>query len=346
MASIGINIRENRKKRGLTQKQLADRLFVTQQAIAGWESCARIPETSRIPDIAKALECSIDDILSGTTPPDYQQEEPMGEYTFAALEITDYRSAAEYAEKVVGKYMKEFPAMTQIAARMLLTAAVVYILYDVRHKNNTENIRSVVEVIEDIQIRDNGMDYFFNNPFSIDSEGLAASAYLAFAHSAKDTRREVSSALVTILYSLCFEARVQDPDLEVPDHRNKSYITFELMGGHSLYDIPAIVRSHDPKNLSFSFPFANVREWQMVIEDEPVRESYVFDGWYQQDYHSVPDEAAGCGTKIETTEERVDFVRNGSDTYPKFYIPESIQNRKDHVTLCAHWTKKEVSAEE
>ena len=59
-----MRIREMRKRLGLTQQQLADRIPIKYAStIAMWETGARKPRTEALPAIARALECQIDDLF-------------------------------------------------------------------------------------------------------------------------------------------------------------------------------------------------------------------------------------------------------------------------------------------
>ena len=49
-----------RMARGYTQVVLATKLNVSQSTVAEWESGAIFPSGSKVPEIADALECSID----------------------------------------------------------------------------------------------------------------------------------------------------------------------------------------------------------------------------------------------------------------------------------------------
>ncbi|MBO7667793.1 MAG: helix-turn-helix transcriptional regulator [Firmicutes bacterium] len=51
-----------RKAAGLTQSQLAERLFVSRQSIDFWERGVKWPTPDRLPAIAEALGCSIDEL--------------------------------------------------------------------------------------------------------------------------------------------------------------------------------------------------------------------------------------------------------------------------------------------
>lgn len=58
-------IAELRKKQGLTQQQLADRLNLSNKTISKWESGSGSPDISNLPILAEALEISVDELLNG-----------------------------------------------------------------------------------------------------------------------------------------------------------------------------------------------------------------------------------------------------------------------------------------
>lgn len=53
--SFGQYIRKKRLAAGLTQKELAGRLHVTESAISKWERDMSYPDVSLIPDVCRAL---------------------------------------------------------------------------------------------------------------------------------------------------------------------------------------------------------------------------------------------------------------------------------------------------
>lgn len=60
---IGDNIRALRVEKGLTQKEIADRLFVTAQAVSRWENGEVEPSLNTIMELAKIFEVSVDSLL-------------------------------------------------------------------------------------------------------------------------------------------------------------------------------------------------------------------------------------------------------------------------------------------
>ena len=62
---IGERIQKLRKKQGLTQAALAERLFVTPQAVSQWERDITIPDTDKLGDIAAALHTTVNKLTDG-----------------------------------------------------------------------------------------------------------------------------------------------------------------------------------------------------------------------------------------------------------------------------------------
>ena len=56
---------ENRKKQGISQKELADKLGITDKAISKWERGISFPDISMLIPISKVLEISLYDLLTG-----------------------------------------------------------------------------------------------------------------------------------------------------------------------------------------------------------------------------------------------------------------------------------------
>ena len=62
---IGKFISECRKKKGLTQKELAEKINVTDKAISKWETGRGIPDSSIMIDLCKELNITANELLSG-----------------------------------------------------------------------------------------------------------------------------------------------------------------------------------------------------------------------------------------------------------------------------------------
>lgn len=63
--TIGGFIQKVRKEQGLTQKELADRINVSDKTISKWENGNSAPNTEILQDLCTALDISVNELLSG-----------------------------------------------------------------------------------------------------------------------------------------------------------------------------------------------------------------------------------------------------------------------------------------
>ena len=67
MTSIGRRISEYRRKRNITQEQLAEAMNVTSQAVSKWENDISCPDISVLPQLADYFNVSLDLLVRGET---------------------------------------------------------------------------------------------------------------------------------------------------------------------------------------------------------------------------------------------------------------------------------------
>ena len=65
LISIGKFIAENRKRKNLTQEQLANRLGITKNAVSKWERGLSFPDVSLYKELCKELDISIEELVNG-----------------------------------------------------------------------------------------------------------------------------------------------------------------------------------------------------------------------------------------------------------------------------------------
>ena len=64
--TLGEKIREARRKCGLSQEQLAEKLSVSRSAIAKWETDKGLPDVGNLKILARLLNVSVDHLLDET----------------------------------------------------------------------------------------------------------------------------------------------------------------------------------------------------------------------------------------------------------------------------------------
>ena len=61
--TIGDRIKFHRKRLGMTQEQLAERMGVSAQAVSKWENNLSCPDISVLPELAAIFGISVDELL-------------------------------------------------------------------------------------------------------------------------------------------------------------------------------------------------------------------------------------------------------------------------------------------
>ena len=81
---VGRAIAELRRRAGLTQAELADRLYVTHQSVSKWETGAALPDITTLHALSRLMNVSLDDLLAGSVQPrelsPWQAFEAIGAY--------------------------------------------------------------------------------------------------------------------------------------------------------------------------------------------------------------------------------------------------------------------------
>lgn len=67
--AMGEIISTLRKEKGMTQKELADRLNITDKAVSKWERNIAFPDTAIIPRLAEILEVSVEELMNAKAIP-------------------------------------------------------------------------------------------------------------------------------------------------------------------------------------------------------------------------------------------------------------------------------------
>ena len=109
-------LKELRKKQGLTQLELAERLFVSRQAISGWEAGTSRPSTENLQSLSRLFNIPLETLLDDTA-----EAEPA-----AAPEKLPAEEQAKEEDKGLGKDRRyKAIVMVIVLLAILLTTAVL-----------------------------------------------------------------------------------------------------------------------------------------------------------------------------------------------------------------------------
>lgn len=106
-----MNLREIRKSKGMTMKQLGKLVGVTESAIGLWETGKREPNQEMLLKLGEALDCSVLDIMGADTVIRIHRESPIVQ-KYNALDkhgktVVDFVLEAEYQRCAKTKEVKE-----------------------------------------------------------------------------------------------------------------------------------------------------------------------------------------------------------------------------------------------
>ena len=84
---ISRNISTLRKKRGLSQEALAEKLDISRQTVAKWESGDSVPDVLQCDRMAQIFDVTLDDLLHAE--PENGVFPPKGKYIFGTVTVGD-----------------------------------------------------------------------------------------------------------------------------------------------------------------------------------------------------------------------------------------------------------------
>lgn len=72
-STFGQFLRQKRNEKGMTQKEFAEKLFLSESAISKWEKGKSYPDITMIPDICSVLDISEHELISGANDTEYHE---------------------------------------------------------------------------------------------------------------------------------------------------------------------------------------------------------------------------------------------------------------------------------
>ena len=114
IVKIGKFIAENRKKKNLTQEQLAEKLGVTSKTISRWENGNYMPDISLLKPLSEELEITLNDLLSGERVEKEQYQEKLEENIINTIDYTNKKISEK--NNIIGLLLIVFGVICTITA--------------------------------------------------------------------------------------------------------------------------------------------------------------------------------------------------------------------------------------
>ena len=137
-SKTGLFIREMRKEKNMTQKDLASQLNITDRAVSKWERGLCAPDISLLEPLSQILGCSVSEIISGEKQCQSLSSVPPAD-TDSTKTIIDY-SVKEINRKV--SLTKKRYTAGIISAAAIILAAVFLFLYIGGYFNIIDKVQS------------------------------------------------------------------------------------------------------------------------------------------------------------------------------------------------------------
>ena len=125
--AIGEKIKSFRKKREITQEQLADYLNISFQSVSKWECGDAYPDITMLPKIAMFFGVTTDELLCIDK---LKEQEEINEYQkryHEALAIGHAKEAVEIAREANAKYPGNFRIMYELAYALRTVPDAIYL---------------------------------------------------------------------------------------------------------------------------------------------------------------------------------------------------------------------------
>ena len=218
--SIGQNIKKYRKEKGYTQRELADLIGVSVQAVSKWETDTGAPDISQVVPLASALDISTDalfDYEHYTKPEDF--EELRKDYHRQEVFRDQRDSAKNY--KMLNAYFSVHPQNSEAASLCLKCLVDMIVAGKTQDRGKSELIAECEKYANCIFKYETDIDTVFMNHF------VLARGYAALGENEK-AKEMLGKIPVTFGDRLYWEAEIAQANKEYDDAMLKCRSSFAL----------------------------------------------------------------------------------------------------------------------
>lgn len=130
--TFGERLQQLRRKAGMSQDALAEKLEVSRQAVSKWERDEAMPETDKVIRIAQLFGVSLDALLLGREEPEQPRQEPQREEQPPHYQPPRYQTSAyaDRAERFIRRHgYKAGYIMSAVGAVICVLSLVIYLVW-------------------------------------------------------------------------------------------------------------------------------------------------------------------------------------------------------------------------
>ena len=143
--SFGAALAEHRKKQGMTQRQLAEKLHLTDKAVSKWERGLSYPDVTLLKPLADALSVSVETLLRCEGPVPIGKDEAMQEEKTTQQE--PIQNLVELSSENLRRERRRSKKWIAAVAAILVVLTIAGNLYyraEQKHRHTVENMGTVM----------------------------------------------------------------------------------------------------------------------------------------------------------------------------------------------------------
>lgn len=150
MPNFGDNLKKAREKNNLTQQALADKLYVTRQAVSRWENNARYPDIITLKKISNILNISVDKLLCEEDISIYENLKKSASHKKLTILLSVYLILSlpymipyimEWLNMLLISNMTIYYSYYILNFFINLGVAILFLIYNIKHRLNHKNIK-------------------------------------------------------------------------------------------------------------------------------------------------------------------------------------------------------------
>lgn len=162
--SIGQNIKKYRKEKGFTQRELAERIGVSVQAVSKWETDTGAPDISQVVPLASALDISTDALFDYEHNAKYEDFEELQKDYYRCDVFRDQRHSYENY-KMFNSYFLSHPQDSKAASFCLKCLVDMIVAKKTQNRGKSELVAECEKYANCIFKYETDPDVVFMNHF-------------------------------------------------------------------------------------------------------------------------------------------------------------------------------------